>query len=383
MTLRTRIATPGRRKTHYSPSIVAGFVSFLAYSSSGHAESVVFADTDFQAANWTEVVLVAGTHSFTWYVSQDTGEGTPPPSRKVVHDTTGGPTSVKLGHLRVGATYTPGTQGAIATVDYSMDAKVLDGGMSNAVGYYPYIRQGGTDFIGPFFLVLDGAGWSSFTQPGLIATDFRDVATLTMSPDFSGGGGPLEFGFTSTNGTGGTGGIHSDSRVDNWSVVVHAVIPGTGYCFGDPGVGTPCPCSNDNDGSVPGSGCANGLFTSGAQLTASGTASVTNDSLTLASAHVEPNNFGLYFQAQNALNGGNGNVFGDGLRCAGSSLIRLEIVQANAAGDSSTSVAIAVTAGNVAAGDTKFYQCWYRNPSRSPCGSDFNLTNGYEITWLP
>ena len=58
----------------------------------------------------------------------------------------------------------------------------------------------------------------------------------------------------------------------------------TSYCFGDPGSGTQCPCANDNDGSVPGSGCDNGFFSSGAQLGAFGSASVSQDSLVLATS---------------------------------------------------------------------------------------------------
>jgi len=41
--------------------------------------------------------------------------------------------------------------------------------------------------------------------------------------------------------------------------------------------------------------------------------------------------------------------------------------------------------GGVVPGDTKRYQCWYRdNSGGQPCGvgvNDFNLSNGYEITW--
>jgi len=162
--------------------------------------------------------------------------------------------------------------------------------------------------------------------------------------------------------------------------------PGLGYCFGDPGLGTPCPCSNDNDESVPGSGCANGVFASGAHLSGSGAASVTADTVVLTTSGLQPSNTGLYFQANNAVNGGHGNPFGDGLRCAGGGLIRLQIRTSNPAGTSSTTIAIGVT-GGVSAGDTKRYQCWYRDTSGSqPCGvgvNDFNLSNGYEITWLP
>ncbi len=158
--------------------------------------------------------------------------------------------------------------------------------------------------------------------------------------------------------------------------------PGTAYCFGDPGSGTPCPCSNDNDGSVPGSGCANGVFASGAKLTASGTASLGSDTLVLSTTGLEPSNSGLYFQANNDLSPGS--VWGDGLRCAGGQLRRLQIRFADASGASATTIAIAAKAGNINAGDTKRYQCWYRTTQAPPCGpgvNDFNASNGYEITW--
>ena len=48
----------------------------------------------------------------------------------------------------------------------------------------------------------------------------------------------------------------------------------------------------------------------------------------------------------------------------------------------STTVAIGAK-GAVEAGDTRRYQTWYRNPSASPCGAEFNLSNGYEILWAP
>ena len=160
--------------------------------------------------------------------------------------------------------------------------------------------------------------------------------------------------------------------------------PGVGYCFGDPGSGSPCPCSNDNDGSVPGSGCANGVFASFAQLTGSGVASVSGDTLVLATTGLEPSNSGLYFQANNDLSPGS--IWGDGLQCAGGQLRRLGVRFSDASGYSDTSgysQPISVKAGNVVAGDTKYYQCWYRNPLSSPCGSKFNASNGYAVTWLP
>ena len=162
---------------------------------------------------------------------------------------------------------------------------------------------------------------------------------------------------------------------------------GTAYCFGDPGSGTPCPCNNDNDGSVPGSGCANGVFASGAKLIGSGTASLTSDTLVLSCSGLEPSNSGLYFQANNDLSPGN--VWGDGLQCAGGQLKRLGVRFADASGYSDTSAwatSISVKAGNITASDTKRYQCWYRTTVDPPCGAgvnDFNASNGLAVTWAP
>ena len=156
------------------------------------------------------------------------------------------------------------------------------------------------------------------------------------------------------------------------------------YCFGDPGSGTPCPCNNDNDGSVPGSGCSNGYYWSGAQLSSFGEARVSADTLVLVATHLEPNNSGLYFQADNDLSPGV--TWGDGLRCAGGSLKRLQVRFSDTFGTSFTTVDIAARAGNVLAGDTKHYQCWYRTTLAPPCGpgvNDFNASNGVAVTWTP
>jgi len=168
------------------------------------------------------------------------------------------------------------------------------------------------------------------------------------------------------------------------SAYVSFISPaGTAFCSGD-GSGTLCPCGNDNDGSLPGAGCDNGTFSSGAMLYSSGEASVAHDTLVLVGYHLEPGNSGLYFQADNDLSPGL--IWGDGLRCAGGNLKRLQVRFADAAGNSHTSISISAKAGNITPGVTRFYQCWYRTTVAPPCGSgvnDFNTSNGYAVTWLP
>lgn len=152
---------------------------------------------------------------------------------------------------------------------------------------------------------------------------------------------------------------------------------GTAFCFGD-GSGSSCPCGNFGGA---GEGCANSTA-SGAVIASTGSASVAAANLVLTGASLVPGQPGLYFQANQQVNGGLGNPFGDGLRCAGGGVRRLQVRQANGAGVSSTTIDL-VAQGGVVAGNTHTYQIWYRDPTLGPCGSGFNLTNGLAITWQP
>ena len=164
--------------------------------------------------------------------------------------------------------------------------------------------------------------------------------------------------------------------IDDLSVV--DIVPiYSPFCFGD-GSATPCPCGNTG---AAGAGCVNSTG-AGATLFATGSASVGNGDLVLRGTHLRSNQFGTYLQGTNGLNGGNGLVFGAGLRCVGGSLIRLQQVQSDNGGHSNTSIDVALE-GNVSPGDTRFYQLWYRDPVNSPCSSNFNLTNGIAISWVP
>ncbi len=149
--------------------------------------------------------------------------------------------------------------------------------------------------------------------------------------------------------------------------------PGTAYCNCDVGHQPPAPCGNFNDGSLGIAGCANTNNNGGGTLRAVGSVSTSIDFL---ARNCAPNRPGLFFQADNAINGGNGVVFGDGLRCAGNNVVRLGVRFTDANGDTSL-----VGVPPQPPGVTKRYQYWYRNDNVSPCGAGFNLTNAYEITW--
>ncbi|MED6334112.1 MAG: hypothetical protein VYE81_01835 [Planctomycetota bacterium] len=165
--------------------------------------------------------------------------------------------------------------------------------------------------------------------------------------------------------------------------IVAAGALGTIFCFGD-GDGGTCPCGNSNDHSTFGgqAGCANSAHSGGAALRGAGSASIAGGTASFESSSLEPGQPGLYFQGDGSLGGGDGVPFGDGLRCIGGGVVRLEVAYADGAGFSRTTIDIAAE-GGVSPGETKVYQLWYRNPTASPCGSGFNLTNGFAVAWVP
>jgi hypothetical protein len=93
----------------------------------------------------------------------------------------------------------------------------------------------------------------------------------------------------------------------------------------------------------------------------------------------------LFFQGTSQLNGGAGAVFGDGLRCAGGSVVRLgtKTISFGAAtwpqaGDPAVSVK-----GFVPAGSMRTYQVFYRDPPSTCTAAKFNTSDGYAVGWQP
>jgi len=158
-----------------------------------------------------------------------------------------------------------------------------------------------------------------------------------------------------------------------------ATMPGsiTSFCPGD-GSGTQCPCGNNG---TAGHGCANSINPAGALLAATGNPSVSNDTVTLTGSGIQATAPGLFFQGTTSL--APGVVFGDGLRCAGGTIIRLAshtasggIVSYPVGADQPIHIK-----GAVNVGDTRYYQLWYRNAGAFCTSATFNLTNGIQIVW--
>lgn len=161
-----------------------------------------------------------------------------------------------------------------------------------------------------------------------------------------------------------------------------------GLCYGD-AQSAACPCGN---ASAPGEqrGCANSSGNA-ARLVDAGVASLSNDTLTLTVDGTTPNAPGLYFQgsiAQSPV------AFGDGLRCASGTLLRLYTKQAQLGTSSAPAPADprisarAAAAGDVLApGTSRVYQVSYRDVNAafcpSPAGAAQNASSALLVTWGP
>jgi hypothetical protein len=165
--------------------------------------------------------------------------------------------------------------------------------------------------------------------------------------------------------------------------VSHEREPGTRFCFGD-GTGTACPCANFG---APGRGCANSANQDGGIMWANGFPSISNDTVHFTASGLPPTVASLLIQGQNTIAGGNGTVFGDGLRCVQTNVIRMyqrptlcgnRSFGRDVPGDAPISVV-----GGVSTPGVRYYQVWYRNATAFCTPSTFNLTNAYQITWTP
>jgi hypothetical protein len=159
---------------------------------------------------------------------------------------------------------------------------------------------------------------------------------------------------------------------------------GQPYCIGDAISGSICPCGN-NSATAELAGCRNSTGV-GARLFATGTPRVSSDSVVLQATNMPVGASCLFFQGTLKFADGYGGPFGDGLRCASGTVVRL-MTKTNVNGTASypgpgeQPVSVRGLIGLL--GGPRYYQAWYRNAASFCLPSTFNLTNGYHIAWSP
>jgi hypothetical protein len=236
-------------------------------------------------------------------------------------------------------------------------------------------------YLGGYFTTAGGAGakhiakwngtsWSA-VGGGVDGTvwSMQEIALGSSTPDLYVAGE-----FTHAGGA-------PSSRIACWRTCSE---PATPLCFGDGSI-SPCPCANNG---LPGHGCDNSAATGGARLTASGTTHP--DTLVLHASGEIASALSIFLQGSDVI--ANGVSFGDGVRCASGSLLRLYVghastgsVSAPAAGDPSITARSAALGHPINSGDRRYYQVYYRDPMTSfcppPSGDNFNATHALKVVW--
>jgi hypothetical protein len=177
--------------------------------------------------------------------------------------------------------------------------------------------------------------------------------------------------------------------MDDMQMDTGSISPGIDLC--QPGLQGVmlCPCSNPP--SSPPRGCDNSGATGGAQLTSSGTASLSADSVVFVTNGERPTATSVVLQGTTNTSGGL--IFGQGVRCASGALKRLYVknavggsITAPAPGDPSVSARSAALGDLISAGQSRWYSVYYRDPivlGGCPAASTFNITQTQEVAWGP
>ena len=202
----------------------------LVCASIAWADTISFSDTEFANGDWTQVEEADTASSATLTINQNSSGGNPGAYQRGTHTWTAA-SSVVYVHLfspSGGASVDP-SLGAITSIDFSFDANVFlplpTSTFDPAVGFRFVVEQGGNYYINDSGLVTSQSeGWETHSLSGLSAANFIALngtggATLGDNPDFSIGGGAVQFGYVTSNTA--NQAFENEWGVDNWSVTVN------------------------------------------------------------------------------------------------------------------------------------------------------------------
>jgi hypothetical protein len=216
-------------------SLIVGF-GLMTTPRVASAVPVVFSDGTFLDGEWTTTVLPSGLGGSGSAGQAATG-GNPGAFREIsitlVMPTSTTGARVDVVSIKPSAVYDPGTQAAIASIDYSEDAILLSGG-GNGHALTLALEQAGVIYAGIPRLVSPDSAWTAKSLPGLVAADFVAISGGVGTPDFSASGAPIAFGFwrAFSSPPGSNGGTRVGG-IDNWMVAVQPVPePGSALLVG-------------------------------------------------------------------------------------------------------------------------------------------------------
>ncbi len=216
-------------------TLAASFASLTLAASSAHAV-VNFFDGIFNNSDWTLNVITnaTGVGSSSTGLQFLTG-GNPNEYRRIRNNllvSNPGNGAVIGFHMNVTAFYTPSSQGAITSINYSEDSinfvNQPGGGQATGLAILQngiYYRQQTPILVMPF---IPFSAWTANSAPGLTASSFAEVTpagivNISSNPDFSATGTIMQLGFSRGNSA--NGNINTDCGIDNWRV---SIIPAPG-----------------------------------------------------------------------------------------------------------------------------------------------------------
>lgn len=196
------------------------------------AADVVFSDSTFNLANYSQISFLSNP-SVPISTSQILAGGNPGAAVQIVADVPANTAFQSMqGFANNSFTFDPATQGALLSVDASVD-KEFNTDLNLATNSFrPLILQGGKYYTASIALPATKNVFLSGSQTGLVANDFSlfDFSTglfdATQHPDFT--GPVLEFGLSNRlTQTANASTNHDDIRYDNLVLTLHtaAAVP--------------------------------------------------------------------------------------------------------------------------------------------------------------
>jgi hypothetical protein len=171
------------------------------------------------------VVQRSGPPTISFNAGQTTSGGNTGAYRTLLHYY-GGPGSIITAHLNSSALYQPVSHGAVASVSFSFDLLLVDGGDSNAVAYGALASQSGELYLSQSFLTtlspMVGV-WINRQASGLTPGDFSPLRPDAPPLDLSATAPPVIFGYFASNGTASASSTSTQSGIDNWYVALTPV----------------------------------------------------------------------------------------------------------------------------------------------------------------
>ena len=211
------------RLTATANGLSGSAVSHLAVAAT---PGLVFADGEFQPADWTATAIVIGTIAAPIHSKEFVATGGHPDAyRRMGTQLAPQATSGGVAHASGAHMYDPQAQGAVYVIDYSEDGISQETGFSKWTRSVMLLEQGGRRYIAtPESYARLSTAWDvSQDTPSLRARDFAlldgpPCQAGESCPDFSSLGTPMRFGYWRTSF--GPPGASTTHGIDNWKVTV-------------------------------------------------------------------------------------------------------------------------------------------------------------------